>query len=301
MPSLKSHRRKSAAHAREAKLQKRKAAKSLAMIPDDAEQFPPPEIDLTGESDSEGGCDWDGTVNHYFFETDSDYSCSGEDSDSDDGFSEFDDEELLQALSHEAELLNQTTPYEALVKNSVTADWRKVEKKFTSGCHTGSSVRTQQRKDKKARDKEKVDEKLRKSNGAVMLRGYFAPKPKPVSDVPTRSAHSEPPAREKSLTPADPALPLEPNFEPVFTGYASDLSGGISEDSENESEEGNNLPNNPRNAAVPSRSCSPSPIPGDDHPMFRVRPPPPPKRRRLEIPARIARQMAQEERRKELA
>jgi len=77
------------------------------------------------DGDSDGQCDWDGTINHYRFETDSDldFTCpANEASDTDsDGFSEFGDDELLQmALNSEAELLKKPTAYQEIMKNGAS-------------------------------------------------------------------------------------------------------------------------------------------------------------------------------------
>ena len=126
----------------------------------------PLQIDLTldDKTDSNGQCDWDGTINNYGFKTDSDadFTCSGDEASDveSDGFSEFGDDELLQlALRSEAVLLAKPIAYHKIMKKKESREWKKAERKRGFG-YTGNSVRTKQRRDKEARDKEAEDEKL---------------------------------------------------------------------------------------------------------------------------------------------
>ena len=71
---------------------------------------------IVTQTDSDGQCDWDGTINNYCFKTDSDsdFTYPGDEASDakSDKFSEFGDEELLQmALESEAALLEKLMAY----------------------------------------------------------------------------------------------------------------------------------------------------------------------------------------------
>ena len=126
--------KKCAAHACKKRLQQELAPAVVESQVDVA--MSPPRIDLTldDETDSDGQCNWDGTINNNYFESDSDsdFTFFGEEAlaSESNGFSEFDDDKLLQmALNNKAALLLKTTLYQELIKDRETTDWKKAEKK----------------------------------------------------------------------------------------------------------------------------------------------------------------------------
>ena len=117
----------------------------------------PPRIDLTQDSDSDGECGWDGTVNHYLSETSSAYGPGdSEVSDTGSEYSEVDEGEVLELVTEVQQAqIRKLSPYEEIKTNLGTIDWKKAERKRGFG-YTGNSVRTRQRNDQAARDRKSV-------------------------------------------------------------------------------------------------------------------------------------------------
>lgn len=119
--------------------------------------------DISDESDV---CDWDGTVNHKYCESDSDsdfeFSPSSE-SDSEEELSELDGEDLVESIEAERKKLGLPEPLAIIMESAgnVTV-WAKAEKNRGLG-YNGQSKRTQQHRAQKAREKAKIDEELRKT------------------------------------------------------------------------------------------------------------------------------------------
>jgi hypothetical protein len=136
------------------------------------------------------------------------------------------------------------------------------------------------------------------SEGAALMCLYFAPKPKTLQPLPSTAKL---PTIE--LTAASECG--EHNENEIFTGYLSDEESSESDECDDNDEELTLT-----NATSGSSGCT-AQIDchgtglnmGDldaEQASFRVRVPPQPKRRKLDVPAQVARQRAQEDRKKDL-
>ncbi|KJA16237.1 hypothetical protein HYPSUDRAFT_193377 [Hypholoma sublateritium FD-334 SS-4] len=235
------------------------------------------------DSDSDGSdfSWWEDTSSESNSDSDEPGSTSGEDSDSEE------DEEawrgrLQREIEHELELLGpKPSAFELLMENRTKAQWKKAESNRSLG-YNGKSGRTQRRKDKMARDKECIDAKLRNSNGADMMRQFLTPKPKAVLEP----DHTEVSAIAVT-TNTNP-----PNDAEIFTGYLSDLSD---DQLQLEDEVSMIHTRDPEDEDIPSANPA-GPSDSIPSPLFNIRKPAPLKRRRLDVPSRVARQKAREER-----
>lgn len=117
------------------------------------------EIEVTG---------WTGGVNHnldtdgsvFVWETTED---DLEESTDEEGANDEDDEGRLRLYEeHELQLLKRITSWDRIMKPCTNKEWKKAESKRSLG-YNGLSDRRQRELRQKARDKEKVDEKLRKT------------------------------------------------------------------------------------------------------------------------------------------
>ncbi|KZT30319.1 hypothetical protein NEOLEDRAFT_1144727 [Neolentinus lepideus HHB14362 ss-1] len=115
-------------------------------------------------------CAWDGTVNHWPLDTDSEWSGeSGEESGEE--ISELEGDELAESigkeLDRELQRLNQSSPYEQLTQKHTSKDWKRAE----SNRHlryNGNSDRTQCRNEQAAHMKEDQDALTQKSAPSPM-------------------------------------------------------------------------------------------------------------------------------------
>ncbi|KAL0056655.1 hypothetical protein AAF712_016739 [Marasmius tenuissimus] len=137
-----------------------------------------PSHESTTQSDSDPEiddsiCDWDGTINHYVMDisdedsnnsSDSEWSSESRESD-EESDEEWDLESegncvVLERMRAEAaqELAKLLEPSatEELMKPKTDKEWKEAGKSMR-GVYTGSSARTQRRKDKELRDKETKD------------------------------------------------------------------------------------------------------------------------------------------------
>ncbi|PPQ84825.1 hypothetical protein CVT24_013261, partial [Panaeolus cyanescens] len=259
----------------------------------------------------EGG--WDGGVNHDKDTDNSDFSLSeGEDGEDEDeeneGVGKDLDEEgdevarVNNMMQHE-QLLIEGNPYQCNAFDHIMAekqrskDWKKAENGLKSrGVYTGASKRTEQRKDKKERDKAVADEAMRNTKGAAMMKGFIT-----VKKVPKKRKEVD--VDDETGLAFAPELP-EPtrlDLRPIFTGYLSDIEEDEAqlEDEQNLSEK---IPESEEidSPSHPNSSITPSSSPENPTPSFHISKPPPLKRRRHEVPLHLQREKARLERRKRL-
>ncbi|KAF8977234.1 hypothetical protein BDQ17DRAFT_1440745 [Cyathus striatus] len=194
-------------------------------------------------------CAWDGTVNHWASENDSDdsdywesedsTSSSGSETDSEDEFFELEGEELVKSLErqvwHEVEELEQchVTGYEAIQRKISKKEWKIAEQLQVT--YTGNSDQSKQRHNKKARDKEVADSVLHKSQGVSLMWSYFAPKEKEVGPA-TNDGDSDIEMLSEPSVPIDATPSAPSDCSEVFTGYISDMSAAA-EDSLSDDED----------------------------------------------------------------
>ncbi|THH20303.1 hypothetical protein EUX98_g8606 [Antrodiella citrinella] len=181
------------------------------------------------ESDTENYCTaWTGGVSHNPYGSDgsdSDWEDDEMGSDNDSSDSEgvemevnaLDGDELLASIRDELQKLSEPTPYEVLLNDP--HNWKKAESQRNLG-YNGQAERTKRGHAKRARDKEKEAEKMRKSASAALMRNFFAPRPQP------ERAQSPPngPAVDESDEEDVPGDDPEPAPAAIFTGYSSDIS-----------------------------------------------------------------------------
>ncbi|KAF8147998.1 hypothetical protein B0H34DRAFT_758877 [Crassisporium funariophilum] len=263
---------------------------------------------LTEERGDEEFTKWTSGVNHYPETDNSDFSweytsSEEETSDSDEPQSdkESDAEEkeemverLRRSMEHEDHLVKCVTAYDILMLKHTKKEWKKAESNRSLG-YNGNSGRSQRRSEKNARDKEAIDAKLRKSNGAAMMRNFLVPKPpKNVNIQPEPSSAAGTLGSSRTATHGQNPPVTEPVVasEAIFTGYLSDVSEDLPQLEDNvdimaDASESEALPPQEESDAPGSTSGT----------ALRVCNPPPLKRRRLDVPIRMARQKAQQERR----
>ena len=165
----KAHKKKAAARARTARWLNRAEAQDLEeLVRDDVAAVTnpdpewAPEIDIVTEehwdpiyidSESDTDCDYNGGVNCWPDSDDeNDGDCSDNWSDSEEGsLVEFDNDDLGE-LRAELNDLGVALPNNHIMENKSAKDWRKAESNRALG-YTGTSKRTQQRREKEARDR----------------------------------------------------------------------------------------------------------------------------------------------------
>jgi hypothetical protein len=119
------------------------------------------------------------------------------------------------------------------------------------------------------------------------MHSYFAPKPKTL-----QPSTAEPPTVEPSGTAATEHG--EQNENEIFTGYLSDKEESSESDEHDDGNEELTASQIDRHSAGLNMGGLDA-----EQASFRVRVPPQPKRRKLDVPARVARQRAQEDRKKD--
>lgn len=116
--------------------------------------------------DSDSDCGYDGTVNYCWSDSDSDeYLDVDVDTSDAESLEELEGdalEENLSELRAELEHLGAPTQYDLIMEPKSSKQWEKAEKNRILG-YTGTSQRTQQRKAKEAREREKLRAESRAS------------------------------------------------------------------------------------------------------------------------------------------
>ncbi|KIJ26810.1 hypothetical protein M422DRAFT_272092 [Sphaerobolus stellatus SS14] len=231
-------------------------------------------IEISSDEDCDAElCNWVGGVNHCL-SSDSGFSWTDSESNSNSEFAELEGEKLLQSIDNqqavlqaalEAELqqeikdLAKPTLYNTLTQTKHTTESWKIAEKNQGLGYTGTSSRTRQRREQEARKKEVEDAELRKSHSAAMMRAFLKPK-HPANPIPPH------------ISPAP--VPLPPPSNTIFIGYDSDKSEDppLTDDGSDADDE--------NNAATGLEEASIS--------NFHVHAPLPLKRRKLNVPARVA-------------
>lgn len=165
------HKRKhllaAAARAREARLNQQQSANPGFEEINSENTAPKSNLALEINSDEE--CCWEGGVNHTLSSDSEFYQTEGESEEStsdSEEFSEVEDEDLLRSLqenlAQELKMLASPTPYQEVLQNLTTKDWKKAEQNRGFG-YTGNSQRSKERDAQKARAKAVQDEALRKT------------------------------------------------------------------------------------------------------------------------------------------
>ncbi|KAH7902939.1 hypothetical protein BJ138DRAFT_1120921 [Hygrophoropsis aurantiaca] len=249
-------------------------------------EFSPIELDLDCLSD----CEYTGGVNTMLpsdseYETDphSDFEEDGMESDLE-SLCELEGNELdanlaaigaATCVTQGSQSPPTTSMHNELLIPKTMASWKKAERNRALG-YNGHSERTQRRRDKEARDRAEKREKLKNSNEpqVAWMRQWCSKQP-PQRDVrvPMHTEVSEPPL----------AVPVEP---PVFTGYLSDQSDDdIETDSDRDTD---NAATHTNNTGLKSNEST------------RLPAVPPLKRHKLDIPYRMQRKLAHEQRTMEM-
>ncbi|THH32729.1 hypothetical protein EUX98_g1481 [Antrodiella citrinella] len=297
------------------------------------------------DSETEEFCtSWTGGVSHDFCESDDsdeewkdDEGTDGSEWESSDSEGDgmevhgLEDDELLASLQEELKRelasLSKPTPYEEVMRTTGNSKhWENAESQRGLGYfQVGHSARTKREHAKKARDKEKENEKSRNSASAALMRNFFARQPLPPTELtPTNRAGSNSDAGVGISTESQDSS----SESRIFTGYVSDESeSGDELDDEANIEESEDSTHSPESrvgrlssvgeeeepaASTPDGSNTGSPHP-DTVTATRDRPaspghidlfihlaPPPLKRQRLEVPYREARKQKMQEHRNEL-
>jgi len=124
-----------------------------------------PTLPVTEDSDTEV-TQWTGGVNHSLDTKRSDSDFIWEEIEGLGGLEESSDEDDKERLrlceEHELRLLKQLTSWDRIMKPCTEKEWKQAESKHGLG-YNGLSNRRQRELRQKAREKEKVDEKLRKT------------------------------------------------------------------------------------------------------------------------------------------
>ncbi|KAJ6555274.1 hypothetical protein B0H10DRAFT_2241436 [Mycena sp. CBHHK59/15] len=210
------------------------------------------------DSSDSDNCHWDGTEGDkvpQLFETFNHHNiiCDGSDTEwgCEDGPLPLDNEssesdqdleglELLRsfALAGNNDEASIVTAYQAIIEYKSEKNWKEAEKKL-KGPYTGNSERSQQRNDKKLRDKEEEDKISRTSAATTSFKSMFVVLPQ---TLPSNPSVAPVPVAVQATTPLDttllaPFIATPPNVsaisapvDEIFTGYISDISSGDSDE-----------------------------------------------------------------------